>query len=860
MSGYRKEIAVGSVAAIMVVIGLASFIAYLPFSPSSSGPTSSTERAPNGNKTNTSVNCTPFMTTERSSIACEATVTGDPPTGEVRWSAYSPAGAAVFSPDTCDLIDGSCTVNMTATPIGTVTVMANYLGDSTSNSSIGAYVPAVVTTTYRGQPVAIADDPDSGLVYVANGGSVLFVINATTNTIVGEIPGIVNGTTLAVDPITNMIFVGSSGGVVTVVNGSSSLVARRLSLSTGGESLAPFYTIFSTAVDATTGIVYVLMMHPGHGLEESIVAINSSNYGVVSNTTSVYFTNYRALAVDTSTGIVYALQVAGPCSFTGSSQGCGDWSIVTAINGALTRIIANVTVAYALGESIAVDSATDLVYVTKGYESGSVSVINGSTDDVIADFPAGPFPSSVCVNPATDTVYVGETGWDAVSVINGSDNQVVTTVTGVGDASSITVDPRTGQLYAANSFSGTVSVIDTTTDSLESTIYGWGSPSSVSVDSNSNLAYLGLDYSFFVSILNGSSGNPIDNVQLAPPNPAYTGQTDAVVNPVTGLVYTTSSGASNLTVLDGQTGAEVGSVDLGSLRITSISVDPITNMVYATGQTSTTVTGGLVNAISTVWEVNGTGDTIVGQVSINGLVFSSAVNPDTGSVYVSSLWTSSGSNQWTVYVLNGTTDSVVSQLQLPNSEYSFAVDTRTNVVYAISVPSGSGISSLIYAINGTSELIQGVIQIPGLGEGSLGVENDVLAVNPDTGLLYSCQLSPGTGANTLVVINGSYYVNPTVVEQEQTTTTTAITHESSTNQTMLTILNPGGNSSGGNQTTTVSRTTTVITTATRAEIVDSIQLPACDSVAVNSSTGTIYVVGGSSLFVVEVLGEGQAPP
>src|SRR5208282_3838279 len=78
---------------------------------------------------------------------------------------------------------------------------------------------------------------------------------------------------------------------------------------------------------------------------------------------------------------------------------------------------------------------------------------------VTATVPVGSDPTSVAVNPATNQIYVANSGSNTVSVISPA-NAVMATV-GVGlEPSSAAVNSTTGYIYVANYGSNTVSAIN----------------------------------------------------------------------------------------------------------------------------------------------------------------------------------------------------------------------------------------------------------------------------------------------------------------------------------------------------------------------------------------------------------------
>ncbi|MHB8702397.1 MAG: hypothetical protein ACYC7D_15450 [Nitrososphaerales archaeon] len=86
--------------------------------------------------TSTSVSCSPSFVAAGSQSTCTATVTGSSPTGTITWGQSSSNGGSVtFSPTTCSLASGSCSVTATGASVGWVTIQGSYGGDSNNGAS-----------------------------------------------------------------------------------------------------------------------------------------------------------------------------------------------------------------------------------------------------------------------------------------------------------------------------------------------------------------------------------------------------------------------------------------------------------------------------------------------------------------------------------------------------------------------------------------------------------------------------------------------------------------------------------------------------------------------------------------------------
>ncbi len=88
-----------------------------------------------------------------SSTTCTATVTGGVPTGGITFTSISATGH--FSPSTCALSNGACSVTYTDTRAGTVTITASYTGDVNNLPGTGTFtltVSSPASTIFGLQP------------------------------------------------------------------------------------------------------------------------------------------------------------------------------------------------------------------------------------------------------------------------------------------------------------------------------------------------------------------------------------------------------------------------------------------------------------------------------------------------------------------------------------------------------------------------------------------------------------------------------------------------------------------------------------------------------------------------------------
>jgi YVTN family beta-propeller protein len=248
----------------------------------------------------------------------------------------------------------------------------------------------------------------------------------------------------------------------------------------------------AVAVDENTDTVYaanaqadtVSVIDGATNAVTATVAVGANPYGVAvdEDTDTVYVAN-----VNQESGTVSVIDGA-TCNST-DQAGCSQTPA---------------TIAVATPDGVAVDEATDTVYVTD-LESGTVSVIDGATNIVTATVAVGTEPESVAVDETTDTVYVDNEYSGTVSVIDGATNTVTATVTVGTDDDGVAVDEATDTVYVANGESSSVSVIDGATNTVTATVPTFeDSPIGVAVDEATDTVYVA-NYLGYLSVIDGAT-------------------------------------------------------------------------------------------------------------------------------------------------------------------------------------------------------------------------------------------------------------------------------------------------------------------------------------------------------------------
>lgn len=320
------------------------------------------------------------------------------------------------------------------------------------------------------------------------------------------------------------------------------------------------------AINPSTNMIYVanvcgndFSVPCNFPYSQGTVSVINGSTNAVSATIAVGYLPY-GVAVNPLTNQIY---VANQC---GNDPTCASTGTLSVIDGGSNSVIATVIVGsdpYA----VTVNTITNRIYVVNGCGTdptcttyaGSVSVIDGASDTVLATVPVGASPENPVINQTTNQIYVPNScgtdstcaypyaGPGTVTVIDGATNNPSTVQVGVYPW-DLDVNPVTNKIYVANQCGdnlecnglGSVTVIDGSNLSTTEVGAGGYNPFAVAVNSTTNKIFVlgdcfgdpscgGLP-SGVVAVVDGSSLS-ISNVAVGV-NPLFMG-----VNSVTNKVY-----------------------------------------------------------------------------------------------------------------------------------------------------------------------------------------------------------------------------------------------------------------------------------------------------------------------------------
>jgi titin len=262
---------------------------------------------------------------------------------------------------------------------------------------------------------------------------------------------------------------------------------------------------------------------------------------------------------------------------------------VSVINTSSNTVIATVTGLYGPTD-VAVSPDGSRVYVANN-DSGTVGVINTASNTVIATVSYyDALPSSLVVSPDGSRVYVvdstGLRGDNTLTVINTASNTVIARVFVGEDARRVAVSPDGSRVYVSNGYTSTVRVISTASNTVIATVSlsGFAYPEAMAVSPDGSRVYVTHNSDTTVSVIDTTSNTVIETVGVG-----Y-GPLGVAVSPDGSRVYVVNSGDSTVSVISTASNTVIETLtDSDFVYPHSIAVSPDGSRLYMTNTEDSSV-------------------------------------------------------------------------------------------------------------------------------------------------------------------------------------------------------------------------------------------------------------------------------
>lgn len=273
---------------------------------------------------------------------------------------------------------------------------------------------------------------------------------------------------------------------------------------------------------------------------------------------------------------------------------------------------------------VSIDPSLNRIYVTNFQTNGSVSVIDGNSNQVIATILTGDHPRSIALNLTTHLAYVTNQNSNTIAVIDLTTYQVLPNPLQIPLPWHIAVNPTTNRGYVTQEATNQVSVLDLSTSppTVIDTISTGSLPLDVVVDSTRNLFYYDTGGPTAIYVYDGATDTRIAGPVTVGGNLAVPDR--LALNTQTNRLYVSLqvSGPSE-TVVDTISNTVVASIPFDG-EPDGVAVDEATNRIYV---------GDLTTPPGFLWQIDGATNTIVSSLTVGNVPLAVGLNPQTHLVY-----------------------------------------------------------------------------------------------------------------------------------------------------------------------------------------------------------------------------------
>lgn len=305
----------------------------------------------------------------------------------------------------------------------------------------------------NGSPSSIVVNPDTNTIYVANRNSdTVVVIDAAANNVTDIVSVGYGPLDIALNPNTNMLYVvNAHPNTISVIDPSTNNVTATIDLT---EELASINALRGIAINTETNNVYVLINSENQAFIAIIDGLTNKAEEVfkIADLPPDYDVgrDVRDIAVNSVTDMIYVTM---------------DFDSVLVIDGSDNRVVTTINVEGPT--TVAINEKTNTIY-SGNFFSQSISIINGSSHTVI-DTLKSIEPQRIEVDEQTNTIYVS--GYGGLTIIDGESRQVKDWIMTDAFSEGVALNPNTGLLYVASAGANTVSVIQTHSEPEWKTAY-----------------------------------------------------------------------------------------------------------------------------------------------------------------------------------------------------------------------------------------------------------------------------------------------------------------------------------------------------------------------------------------------------
>jgi YVTN family beta-propeller protein len=282
-----------------------------------------------------------------------------------------------------------------------------------------------------------------------------------------------------------------------------------------------------------------------------------------------------------------------------------------------------------------------LAYISNA-DSNTVSVVDTSTNTVVATVTVGNSPFGVAVNPGGTRAYVANAFSSDISVIDTSTNTVIATVALDNTPYGVALTPDGAHAYVTNPVSNSVSVIDTATNTVVATVAVGNIPYGVAITPDGTRVYITNDQADSVSVIDTSTNTVVATVAVG------TFPYGVAVTPDGSRAYIVNEFSSDVSVLDTTTNTIVATVAVGNAPY-GVAITPDGTRAYVADFFDNTVS-----------VIDTSTNTVVATVTVGSAPYGVAITPDGTRAYVANSLSNDAS------VIDTSTNTVIDTVAVGN--------------------------------------------------------------------------------------------------------------------------------------------------------------------------------------------------
>ena len=586
----------------------------------------------------------------------------------------------------------------------------------------------IITELNVSDPRGLAYDPLKENMYVASAPGVT-VISDTTLRVIANITLQSGSSGVAYDPANNHVYVSNySKNIVQVIDPSTNQVTN-LKVAAGPTGIA---------FDPDNKRLYINCMDAG-----TVFEINATNNAVIANV-SVNTTPTRLstlmpplgtaipqlptqnIVYDSSNQRIYLISRIGP-------------GIVSILNTVTNKVIGTVPVGPYSPFGLAYDASTHNIYATnyasRAQSQGYTSIINGTTNKIVANATVGLGPTGIAYDPQNGNMYVACARSDTVSIIHGATNKSNFFLGSQDFPMGVAYNPANHLLYVADqgsytatlvkaSISSSLLAVNTTTGKVQQIINAGIGPEAIAYnDYNKNLYVLNM-WSGSVSVL-----NPMNEIIAQVPVPS--GSLSLLYNSDNHDIYVANEESNTVSIIDSLSNTIIATLNEGKHPL-GLAYDSIDNLVYIT---HTPLYQGPKGYASYITALDGRTNEIVANftVGIDGGLLGIAYDPTNDNIYVADWATSS------VSIIRGSDHTVIGNIQIPGGAQGLVYVPGYEKLFVTSQFTGGLGPPNARTVSIIDTRTQSLLQ-----NFTAGYEPTGGAYDPDTGYVYISNYESGT--------------------------------------------------------------------------------------------------------------------